>query len=86
MCVLAWCQSPANNVSMVARSPHHVGREMCNLTLFPATQISAVRACLLRCCVKEDKLINLCLVVYIFFCVTSSNFLSFFFFLFVLFF
>lgn len=58
--MLAWCQSPANNVSMVARSPHHVGREMCNLTLFPATQISAVRACLLRCCVKEDKLMSCC--------------------------
>lgn len=38
VCVLARSQSPANNVSMVGRSPRHVWREMCNLTLLPATQ------------------------------------------------
>lgn len=38
MCVLAPSQSPANNVSMVARSPRRVWREMCNLTRLSATQ------------------------------------------------
>lgn len=38
VCVLATSQSPANNVPMVARSPRRVWREMCNWTLFSATQ------------------------------------------------
>lgn len=43
VCVLARSQSPANNVSMVARSSCLVWREMCNLT-HPSHTILAVLA------------------------------------------
>lgn len=60
LCLLAQSQSPANNVSMAARSPCPVWREMCNLTLVPATQSWPYTHALLCYFTKKFKNIKSC--------------------------